>query len=255
MSKYVLIHGTFYEADELMHRLASDVKPKKNHKYVSREWKNGTWVYTYPEDSKPKSTDSKTAASSQDTKTTTNTASTAKKSDDTKALEPVKTITRLPAEIEKAVKAAVDSGKKLIESLGLKTPETPIDDSKQTTADTKSETDSVEQQKRDVAKASLDRVDSLYDEISKNGKHTPKPGDTYSKEEVRYAEARVFYDDAVRMHEQSKNTPDADTYKSRVTQAMDRLVEQETLYKHSIDLPMRTIEEMIAESKAARKKR
>ena len=255
MSKYVLIHGTFYEADELMHRLASDVKPKKNHKYVSREWKNGTWVYTYPEDSKPKSTDSKTAASSQDTKTTTNTASTAKKSDNTKALEPVKTITRLPAEIEKAVKAAVDSGKKLIESLGLKTPETPIDDSKQTTADTKSETDSVEQQKRVEAKASLDRVESLYDEISKNGPSIYKPSDDYSEEEWRYAEARVFYDDAVRLHEQSKNTPDEGAYKSRVDQAMSRLVEQETLYKHSLDIPTRTLDELIATAKTERKKR
>ena len=54
MSKYVIAHGQMQEIrdDELMHIAVAKGEPRKDHKYISREWKNNRWVYTYKNDSK-----------------------------------------------------------------------------------------------------------------------------------------------------------------------------------------------------------
>lgn len=36
----------------LVHRMPGKGEPRKDHKYISREWKNNKWVYTYKDDSK-----------------------------------------------------------------------------------------------------------------------------------------------------------------------------------------------------------
>ena len=50
LSKYVIIHGRFYEVsdDELMHWGIKKGEARDDHKYIKREWKNGRWQYTYP---------------------------------------------------------------------------------------------------------------------------------------------------------------------------------------------------------------
>lgn len=65
LTKYVIMHGTFYALDDnaLMHiavpkadtvkKVAGTMK-RQNVKYVKREKVNGKWVYTYPEDLKKK---------------------------------------------------------------------------------------------------------------------------------------------------------------------------------------------------------
>ena len=52
MPKYILMHGTFYDVDDLAHASPSKGKPRKNHKYVKREWKKDHWEYTYKDDKK-----------------------------------------------------------------------------------------------------------------------------------------------------------------------------------------------------------
>ena len=66
MSKYVIIHGQLRELpeNELMHWGIKKGEARDDHKYVKREWKNGRWVYTYPEDLK--NTNNKTAFSVKD---------------------------------------------------------------------------------------------------------------------------------------------------------------------------------------------
>lgn len=43
---------------ELYHGLFKKREPKEDHKYIKREWKNGKWIYTYPDDKKGKKSQS-----------------------------------------------------------------------------------------------------------------------------------------------------------------------------------------------------
>lgn len=50
-TNYILTSdGGFVSEDELYHWGTKKGEQKKDHKYISREWKNGRWVYTYEED-------------------------------------------------------------------------------------------------------------------------------------------------------------------------------------------------------------
>lgn len=56
MDNYYILssNGELYHAAKLG-------SAKKAHKYIDREWKNGRWVYTYHENTKPNNTNSSTS--------------------------------------------------------------------------------------------------------------------------------------------------------------------------------------------------
>lgn len=57
-TKYFLTsNGSFTSTDELRHAMRAKERP--NHKYISREWKNGRWVYEYNQNSKTTSASGK----------------------------------------------------------------------------------------------------------------------------------------------------------------------------------------------------
>ena len=57
-AKYFLIsNGSFASTDELRHAMRAKERP--NHKYISREWKNGRWAYEYTQSQKTTGTSGK----------------------------------------------------------------------------------------------------------------------------------------------------------------------------------------------------
>lgn len=71
MSRYIMINGTFREVsdNELTHAFGRG-KERKNHKYVSREWKKNKWIYTYPDEGKHDISKSAKVTSATNTKKT-----------------------------------------------------------------------------------------------------------------------------------------------------------------------------------------
>lgn len=64
MSNYILgPNGDFISTDELRHWGFKSGREKENHKYISREWKNGRWRYVYQLGNKNSSTNSSTNSS------------------------------------------------------------------------------------------------------------------------------------------------------------------------------------------------
>lgn len=47
---FITSNGGFVSTDELYHAMRAKERP--NHKYISREWKNGRWAYEYAQESK-----------------------------------------------------------------------------------------------------------------------------------------------------------------------------------------------------------
>lgn len=127
MSKYILMHGTFYDVNDLalMHA---------NHKYIKREKVSGKWVYTYADDLKGL----KSAAKAQQATSNRNKILTAKEkrldkqpaASSTNTAQPDKKLTFKETQLDKgaaeqekakkeAAKKVVSSGKNVLAKLGM----------------------------------------------------------------------------------------------------------------------------------------
>ena len=97
----------------LVHRFAGKGEPREDHKYISREWKNGKWVYTYKDDSKG-------ASKLSNTKTLTPKGSTKQvfNKDDTASNTKLSTNKSTYFNKESLAKT-IDSGRKILEKTSL----------------------------------------------------------------------------------------------------------------------------------------